>query len=350
MRLQVLGDEVTRYQTFIKIPEEWSRKQQALNVPRLALAYGVPILVAGGLALTMLIIFLRNLKSEAAQAVPWRRVALWSIWALLAFFVIFALGNRYAEFLNSYQTDQPFNLSLGGLAIAMIIGGPFYFAGITLLFGIAWYYARRAFDADRLPSWVGMPAVYYRDALCIGIGGTAGLVALRRLMQEAFLHWPTLHRAVAAAFGQDFDATLPAAAILATVLLRGLFMTALVSAVAAFVAACVRQSWLRALLFIGGGLALVGGDWGNAADYAKQASSELLLLGVIVLGVRYVMKFNLLGGFLVVFAGATLGGLAEMLGQPDAFYRANGYGLLAALVLLFAWPLRAWLWPSSGAA
>jgi membrane protease YdiL (CAAX protease family) len=346
MRLQVIGDEVTRYQTFIKIPEEWSRQQEALNVPRLALAYGVPFLLYGALALSMLIIYLRNLKSEAAQEVPWRRVALWSLWALLAFFTVFAMGNRIAEFFNNYQTDQPLKLNVGGLVIALLIGGPFYFACVTLLFGVAWYYARRAFDADRLPSWLGMPALYYRDALFIGIGGTAALVALRRLIQTAFLYWPTTHREVAAAFGTDFDATVPAGSILATALLRGLLMTALVTAMASFVAACIPQKWLRTLLFIGGALAMVGGSWGNAADYVKQSLAELVLLAVLVLGVRYVMKFNLLGCFLVVFASTALGALTGLLRQDVSFYRANAFAGLAALLALFAWPLLAWLFSS----
>ncbi len=350
VRLQVLGDEVTRYQTFIKIPEEWSRQQEALNVPRLALAYGVPFLLYGVLAVTMLIIYLRNLKSEVAQEVPWRRVAQWSMWALLAFFAVFAMGNRIAEFLNNYQTDQPLKLNIGGLVIALLIGGPFYFACITLLFGVAWYYARRAFDADRLPSWLGMPALYYRDAVFIGVGGTAALVALRRLIQTAFLYWPTTHREVGAAFGTDFDATVPAGSILATALLRGLLLTALLTAIASFVAACIPQKWLRAFLCLGGALAMVGGSWGNAADYAKQSLAELVLLAVLVLGVRYVMKFNLLGCFLVVFASTALGALSGLLGPDVSFYRTNAVAGLAALLALFGWPLLAWLFSTASPA
>jgi hypothetical protein len=31
-----------------------------------------------------------------------------------------------------------------------------------------------------------------------------------------------------------------------------------------------------------------------------------------------------------------------LLSQPDQFYRTNGYAVLAALVLIFAWPFFAW--------
>lgn len=345
VRLQVLGDEVVDYQTFIKIPEEWSRKQQALTVPRLALAYGAPVLVFGALAITMLVIFLRNLKSAAAAAIPWKRVALWSAWALLAFYAAFLLGNRIPQFLNQYQTDQPLKLTFGAIAIGALIGGPFYFAALSVLFGAAWFYAHWAFGEDRVPNWLGMPPSYYRDALFIGVGGTAAFMAVRRVVWAAFLHWPTRHREVTASFGDNFDAISPATAILAHALIWGLLCTGLVAAVAAFVAAYIPQRWLRTLMFLCGAIALVGGDWGGVADYARQFSGEVILLGMIIVGVRYVMKFNLLGCFLVVAATAMVGGASVLLEQRDTFYRDNGFVVLAALAALLAWPLQGWLFP-----
>jgi hypothetical protein len=343
VRVIVAGDQITRYQTFIKIPEEWTRGRQSLNLPRLAVAYGIPVLLCGTLGIIMLVIFLRNLKSQAAASIPWRRVAVWSLWALVAFFVVFALGDRVANFLNAYNTEQPLKLTLAGLAIGLVIGGPFYFAAITLVFGFAWFFARKAFAEELLPGWTGMPALYYRDALFIGVGGTAGLLALRRLAQVLVQFWPTPHRQMAASFGQDFDATLPAASVLGTAILRGLLYTGMITAIAAFIAAYVPQRWLRLVLLVGGGLALLGGGWGNGADYAKQFVAELVFLGVVALGVRYLARFNLLGYFLMVAGTTVLGGVAEFLGQNQPFYRANAYALLAGLGALLVWPLLAWL-------
>ena len=65
------------------------------------------------------------------------------------------------------------------------------------------------------------------------------------------------------------------------------------------------------------------------------------------MGVRYVARFNLLGYFLVVAATTILGGLAELLGQNQPFYRLNGYALVAGLGALLAWPLLAWLMRSA---
>jgi hypothetical protein len=54
------------------------------------------------------------------------------------------------------------------------------------------------------------------------------------------------------------------------------------------------------------------------------------------------MRFNLLGCFLVVAGISLFGGTAELLAQPNSFYHANGYAVLLALCLLFAWPLATW--------
>ena len=340
--VQVLGDEVTNYRTYIKIPDDWRRKQEELSLFRTVFSYAIPILFFAGLGLTALIVFLKNLKSDAARSIPWRRIALWSVWGLFGYLVVFLLGNRIPSFLNAYNTAIPLKVMYGGIAIGVLLGAPLYFGGIALLFGITWYYASRAFGEDRLPGWAGMPGSYYRDALWIGLGGAAGLLGLERLLAVASTHWPTVHRSLEASFGLDFDALLPAASIIAGTVLRGLLFTGLVTATATFVASQVRQPGLRLFLLLVGALALSGGNWGSPADLAKQVLARLILLIVLVFGVRRVMRFNVLGCFLVVAATSLLGGAAELLSQPDPFYRANGYAVLLGLVLLFAWPLVAW--------
>jgi hypothetical protein len=340
--LQILGDEVTNYRTYIKIPDGWRRKQRELTLFRAVLSYGIPVLFLGGLGLTELIVFLSNLRSDAARAIPWKRIALWSIWGIACYLLVFAVGNRIPAFLSAYETAIPFKMMLGGMAIGALLGGPLYFGGIALLFGMAWYFATRAFGQDHLPGWGGMPAAYYRDALWIGLGGSAGLLGLNRLLETALAHWPSVHRTAEASFGKDFDAILPAASILGGTVLRGLFLTGVVAAIAAFLTAQIRQPWRRLLLLPIGAFALVGGNWGSPTDFAKQFVARFVLCGVLVLGVRYIMRFNLLGCFLVIASTSLVGGATELLTQPDEFYRANGYAVLILVALLLSWPLASW--------
>jgi membrane protease YdiL (CAAX protease family) len=340
--IQVLGDEVTNYRTYIKIPDEWVRKRKELTPARTIINFGIPGLFFGGLGVTALIVFFKNLKSEAARAIPWKRIGIWSFWGICGYLVIFALGSRIADLLNLYDTSNPLKYTYAGIAIALLFGVPLIFSAIALLFGMAWFYAVRAFGEERLPGWLGMPANYYRDAFCIGLGGSAALLGLERLLAVASAHWPTVHRSLPASFGQEFDAVVPAASLTGGTIQHGLLLTGIVVAVAAFVAAQVRHTGLRILLLLLGALSLAPGNWGSPADLAKQFLAGLIVLSVLVFGVRWVIRFNILGCFLIVGGTSLFGGAAELLSQPDSFYRANGYAVLLVLVLFFAWLCVAW--------
>jgi membrane protease YdiL (CAAX protease family) len=347
IEVAVLGDEVANYRTYIKIPDEWRRKQSELTLPRVLISMVLPILVLGGFMVVALIVFLKNLRSEDAHSIPWRRLAVWGLWGLAAYVIIFAFGDRIASFLNSYQTAIPFKTMLVGIGIGAVLGTFVYFSVIVLLFGMAWYFARRAFGEERLPGWTGMPPLYYRDAMLIGVGGTAVLIGFSRLVTALAAHWPTAHRGVEASFGGDYDATLPGAAIFGTVLLRALMYTGLVALCASFVATHVKQPWLRLLLFLSAALATVGAAWGTPADFAKQFIAGTLLLGLLVFGITRVVRFNILGSFLVVAGTSLVAAAAKLVSQPDAFYRGNGYAVLLILAGLLAWPLAAWSKPVS---
>jgi hypothetical protein len=153
---------------------------------------------------------------------------------------------------------------------------------------------------------------------------------------------PTLHRAAETSFGQDFDAVLPAASVIGRALLRGLFLTGIVSLLVSFVAAELRPLWLRISLFLLGVLSLVGSNWGNSADLATLFIAKAILLAVVILGVRRIMRFNILGCFLVIAVTTLLSGVAELMDQPDPFYRTNGSAVLLAFLVLLVWPVAAW--------
>jgi membrane protease YdiL (CAAX protease family) len=342
MELAVMGDEVTNYRTYIKIPDEWARKNEELTISRMLLGITIPVLFFAGLGLTALIIFLKNLKSNDSRAIPWRRLSMWALWGFGAYIVIFALGNRIPAFLAQYNTAIPFKTFVGTLAVGAILGGPFYFGLIVVVFAVAWFFARRAFSEEYFPSWTGMPANYYRDAFFIGIGGAGALIGLQTVIQAIAQHWPTPHRGTPADFGSNFDAYVPAGAILGTSLLHSLLYMGFVAFAATFIASVIRPAWLKALVFFVATFAAMPGNWGSPADYAKQWVAELILLAVLVLGVRYVMRFNIFGCFLAVGVISLASGAAELLGEPDRFYRLNGYAVVAALVLLLAWPLVSW--------
>jgi hypothetical protein len=153
-----------------------------------------------------------------------------------------------------------------------------------------------------------------------------------------------LPEGAAASFGANLDAVLPVMAILGSGVRAGLTYTALVAITAAFIASMIRNKWLRAALFLAAVLALGGfaANWHAPMDVAKTMVIGAVWIAVIDLAVRYVIRFNVLGYFLILTGLALLGGAGEMLGHPDYFYRVNGYGVFVGLVLLFGWPLVGW--------
>jgi membrane protease YdiL (CAAX protease family) len=340
--LDVLGDEPSNYRTYIKIPEEWVRKHDETTLGSTILGYGVPILFFGGLGMTALILFLRNLRSEAARAIPWKRISIWAGAGLIAFVLSFALGSGIANSMNLYRTEIPFKAMIATLAIGFALGAAFDWGGLALLLGTAWYYAVHAFGEDRIPAGGNLPALYYRDALWIGLGGSGASIGLNRLLAWASAHWPTVHRSMGASFGHNLDAVLPSGAVLAGTILQCLFYVGFLAIVAAFVASMIKAPWLRLLLFLMGALALTGSSWGNGADFAKQFLAQVILLGFLVVAVRWVTRFNILGIILVVAFSGLLGGATLLLEQPNSFYRMNGYALLLLMGLLLAWPLFFW--------
>jgi membrane protease YdiL (CAAX protease family) len=346
LEVQVLGEEVANYRTFIKIPDEWRRAQEELTLPRTLYMIGRGVFF-GGLVLTVLVFFLMRLRATAT-GVPWRTLKVWGFAGLGAFLLKFALGTSIPDLLANYRTEVPFPYAAGISAVVALFGGMVSLGTILLTFGLAWVYASRVFGTEQLPTLSGggralsrMPGAYYRDALWIGLGGTAALIGLHRFLAVAAGHWPTLHRSLDASVGQNFYAVLPVAAVLGGGILRGLLLTGLVALAAAFVAAEVRPLWLRAALFLLTALSLVG-DWGSPGDFAGQFLAQGILLGVLIWGVCRVVRFNLLGYFLVAAGGMLFSGAAELLVQPNPFYRANGYAVLLVLAALFAWPCMNW--------
>ena len=364
VKVAVLGDEVVDYRgsyyskpeereeleekeggttwMFIKIPDEWRRKQEEQTLSRTLYSFAVPILLFGSLGITAIVLFFKNLRSESMRAIPWRRLVFWSLWGLVAYGLVVGLGNRLQFFLNSYQTAIPFKTMLGGIVIGLLLGAVFYAGGFAMLFGVAAYFSNRAFGEERLPVGARMPGVYYRDALWIGVCGTAGIVGLRRLVEFLALHWQMAHRSLPLSLGQYFDAVLPSGAALGSALISSLFFAGLIGFTAAFVASTVKARWLRISLFLLGAMFLAGSGWGNGTDFAKQFVAAAIWLAVIVFAVRRLIRFNVMGYLLIAACVSLLAAAAQLLSQPDAFYRTNGYVLILLVMLLLAWPLSVW--------
>src|SRR5260370_34208139 len=118
---------------------------------------------------------------------------------------------------------------MGVTAISALLGLLCAFGRLALLLGVAWYYATRAFGIERIPEWTGMPKAYYRDALFIGLGGTAAWVGLDAISKWVYQHLPGAQEGAAASFGANLDSVFSAAAVLCVCEIVGLTARGLVS-------------------------------------------------------------------------------------------------------------------------
>lgn len=340
MELQILGGEPANYRTYIKIPEDFSRQQEQQNLPRTLLLVGEALL-ALGLAIALLVSYFRSFRITPTVSVPWRRVTLWASAGLVAAALNFVFGRGMVGVLTKYSTEIPLHTFYGIVAVGIILVGMLLFGLLTLLFGLAWHFAARAFGEEKIPTWFGMPPEYYRDAFWIALGGSAALLGIRRLLEMIFSKLPVLHRAVPASFGASYDALYPAVAIVGSAIMLAMLITGVLALGGAFLGAELRRRWLRLFLFVAIALAMVS-NWGNSLDFMRQFLTGVVMLGFVVFGIRHVARFNILGWFLVVICTALLAGTSELIGQPAAFYKVNGYFTLASMLGFLAWPLIRW--------
>jgi membrane protease YdiL (CAAX protease family) len=340
IELTVLGDEPVDYRSYIKIPDEFERQQDGRTLPRILFAAG-KVVVGLALVVTVLVLYFKRFRNPESPKVPWRRLMGWGAAGLVLFLLRFLLGSGISQTFAAYNTANPWKVFVAGMALSNAIVCAVILWGVVLLYGLAWHFAAQAFGEDRVPTWLGMPGDYYRDAFWIGVGGTAVLIGLGRFLNVASHWWPTTERQLPPAVGDSFSALYPAVSVVCGGLLHALFLAGVFGLATAFLGAELRVRWLRLVLFVAVTASMVS-DYGSRLDFLKHFLIQGILLGVVVLGMRRVVRFNLLGLFLVITCTALLGGAMELITQPDAFYHTNGYAILLAVVLLLVWPLLSW--------
>jgi hypothetical protein len=265
----------------------------------------------------------------------------WGLVGLAAFLGDILLGKGIPNLMAQYRTDLSLRLFLGTATVGILIFSALILGGIVLLCGLAWHFAARAFGEERIPTWLGMPGDYYRDAFWIGLGGASVWIGLNRLLGVIAQWWPTAHQSFPAHFGDSFDAMFPAATVIGGTLLRALLLAGVFALASSVLGAEVRVRWVRMLLFLGVAASLVW-YWGTPTDFFKQFLLNAILLAITVNGIRLVSRFNLLGLLLAIASVDLARGAVELLSQPDSFYHAQGYLVVATLALLLGLPLVVW--------
>jgi hypothetical protein len=338
IEIQVQGAEVSGFRTFVKIPEDWERNESQTTLASTIQKIGfVGSMVVAGFA--VLIIFFRNLKRPDMSDVPWRRMAKWAL--VVPVVTAASYLATTPQLLARYPTEMPFKTFVATLAIGLSLGAVLYYTAAFFLFGLGWFFLARAFGRDLLPRWAGMPAAYYADAFCVGLFGAAAWMGIRKIPSLVALHFPALQHSLGAATPAGLDSRFPAVSGIANLVNSAYFGVALLALIAGFLCyAGLRRTAVRGTIVVVAALLLASGV--TVGSFARSAVLELILLSVLWWGVSKLVRFNLLGYFLLLATMTAAQSAAELLAQPNSFLRANGAVVCVAGVLLLAWPLLAW--------
>ncbi len=336
--LAVQGDEVSGYRIFVHLPEDWVRKQTENTLANTTQTVLFLSLIAG-FGLAVVIIFLRNLKSPEVAAVPWRRIALWSLVVLMAALLRFA--TLMPQLLLTYRTEQPFATFIGTLLIGQALSTALFYSGTMFLLGLALYFVMRGYGPDRLPLWRTLSGSYYRDAVLVMLAGWGVFAGLDRLRDYAAAIWPVARNSFPTNVPAGLDANWPTLSALTNGLMYGFLTVGIIALVLGFAALYLRRFWIQVLL-LAGLAAFSVPRWGSAGDFVQGAAFGFLELAVIWWGARHVVRLNLLGYFLLAMLLTVSSAITELIRQPNTYYRANGVLLIGAVVILLVLPLVLW--------
>jgi hypothetical protein len=297
----------------------------------------------------VLVIFFRNLRHGLVASVPWRRLAVWTLPVFAGALATFVTSEP--QYLATYSTQEPLQFFAATRLIGLAFGAVLYYALAVFLFGLAWFFLSRSFGAGRLPGWRGMPAAYYRDALLVGLGSSLGILAISRLPDLLARVWVVPQAALQPDVPQDLDFLLPSLHVAGSSVARSFIGIGLLALALGFASYCLRSSAIQTLL-LGVAALLAAPSGGSAGEFGQKAFATFAGLLFVWWGARKLVRFNLLGYFLVAISLSLAPAAAELLRQPDPFFRANGWAVIALLGALLLWPLAAWQWkrqvPSSG--
>jgi membrane protease YdiL (CAAX protease family) len=338
MDLHVVGDQISTFFDYIKIPDDWRRQQERGTLLK-TLHTVWKFMLPSAFIIFILVVYFRNLKQPEATAIPWKKFVYWSLFGVAAYAIIVVSG--IPQTLQQYSTQIPFKTYIATIGIAWLIGMLFSCAALAFFFGLASYFWSRAGMVDQLPSWSRMPANYYRDAFLVATAGAATYLGFNRVVALLPRLVPVLRDSLPAPVPPGFDALWPAAQEIAHAVYAGLFAAAIIAALAGFITLFVRTRWLRVLLVFAGALAMIGG-WGSATDFLRQFVLYSATIAFWWWGISKVVRFNLLGYFLLMAITSLAGGALLLLQQPNSYLRTNGIAVLTALALLLLWPLAAW--------
>jgi hypothetical protein len=140
---------------------------------------------------------------------------------------------------------------------------------------------------------------------------------------------------------EGLDLLNPGTGAVASAIVASFLTTGLVGLAAALIAAYVRPLWMRAGLVILGA-ALMATDAATPGAFLRDAGFYLVVIVALWAGITRIVRFNVMGYFLLAAIVALVPRATELLNQSNPYFHVNGYAVLAFALALLSWPLICW--------
>jgi hypothetical protein len=163
-----------------------------------------------------------------------------------------------------------------------------------------------------------------------------------------FARWPLVRHTLGAAVPEGLDAWNQAIGVLATGILRSFLIPGMIAIIVALVATYIRPRWMRAGMVVLVAV-LLATNAATPGTFLQEAAFHVAIFAALWLSVKHIVRFNVLGYFLLAAMTALVPDAIEFLAQPNAIFHANGYAVIALAIALLAWPLMSSLRNTSSA-
>jgi hypothetical protein len=153
--------------------------------------------------------------------------------------------------------------------------------------------------------------------------------------------WPLVRHRLGASVPDGLDLLSPAMGTMASGTLRGFLITGMIAIAVALIAEYIRPQWERAAFVILVAL-LMATDAATLGTFLREAAFHVVVFAAAWLAVKHILRFNVLGYFLLAAMTVLIPEAIDLITQPNAYFHGNGYAVIAFAAVLVAWPLLSW--------
>jgi hypothetical protein len=160
-------------------------------------------------------------------------------------------------------------------------------------------------------------------------------------LPELLARWPLVRHRLGASVPDGLDLLNPAMGTIASGILRSFLLTGMVAIAVTLIAEYIRPRWERAAFVILVAL-LLATNAATLGTFLREAAFHVVIFAAAWLAVKHVLRFNMLGYFLVAAMTVIIPEAIDLITQPNAYFHVNAYAVIAFAAALVAWPLISW--------